>query len=77
MLNREPMWLKYKAVKSIRISPYVSVLNREPMWLKFLASLAVASTGQPVSVLNREPMWLKSRVVVQFRPGFDSFSAQP
>ena len=59
MLNREPMWLKWRVTcqaDAERLA--VSVLNREPMWLKSTRGLQPARP-RAVSVLNREPMWLK------------------
>ena len=36
VLNREPMWLKWKKGNRDERPKDVSVLNREPMWLKSL-----------------------------------------
>ena len=58
VLNREPMWLKFRKPVPHRERGLVSVLNREPMWLKCARADADAGSDA-VSVLNREPMWLK------------------
>ena len=46
MLYREPMWLKWGALRPSLSDMSVSVLYREPMWLKLIA--VVGEQDDPV-----------------------------